>query len=146
MNAGTIRASSASEATRTSISADALAGTTLGVVPPWIDADVDRRSRGRVFECLNFKIWWASSTMALRPSSGATPACAALPLHIELEPAHALARRLEPAIGQGRFQNQNIGRFNRQFLDQPARRGTADLLVRGKQHPDRPRHAFPVIS
>ena len=50
--AASIRVSSARVATRTSISAEACAGTTLVVVPPSNDADIDRGPGGQVLQVL----------------------------------------------------------------------------------------------
>ena len=67
------------EATRTSISADAWAGTTLVVVPPWMTPTLMVVPAARSCSAWSLRIWWASSTIALRPCWGATPAWAALP-------------------------------------------------------------------
>ena len=78
-SADSIRVSSARVATRTSISAEACAGTTLVVVPPRMTPTLMVVPAARSCKSWSLRIWWASSTIALRPCWGATPAWAALP-------------------------------------------------------------------
>ena len=136
--ADSIRASSAWEATRTSISADACAGTTLVVVPPSNDADVDGGARGQVLQVLEFQDLVGELDDRVSSLLGCHAGVGGLAFDLEMEPAHALPRGLEPAVGQGRLEHQRISTINCQLLDEPARRGAADFLVRSEQHPDGP--------
>ena len=103
------RSASASVATRTSISADACAGTTLVVVPPWMTPTLIVVPAARSCSSWSCRTWWASSTIALRALLGRDAGVGGLPFDLEMEPADALPRGLEPAVGQRRLEHQDVG-------------------------------------
>ena len=115
-----IRSASARVVTRTSISADACAGTTLVVVPPWITPTFSVVPAAGSCRSWTRRTWWASSTIALRPSSGATPAWAALPWISRRNRPTPFRAVLRLAVGQRRLEHQDIGTLSGHVLDQSA--------------------------
>ena len=93
-------------ATRTSISAEACAGTTLVVVPPSNDADVDGGSRGQVLQVLELEDLVGELDDRASAVVGRHAGVGGLAFDVEMEPADALPRGLEPAIGQCRLEHQ----------------------------------------
>ena len=144
VNAETIRDSSAREATRTSISAARPAGTTLGVVPPSITPTLIVVPR-RGLQCLQLQNLAGefdngASTFLRSHSRMGGP-----PLHLEPESPDTFAGGFEPTVRQGWLEDQHIRTFRRKLFDQHTRRGAANLLIRGQQYPDWPRHRLPVF-
>ena len=113
--ADSIRASSAWVATRTSISAEAWAGTTLVVVPPRIDADVDRGSGGQVLQVLELEDLVGKLDDRASAVLGCHAGVGRLAFDLEMETADPFPRGLEPAVGQGRLEHQGIGTVDREL-------------------------------
>ena len=91
-----MRASSASVATRTSISADACAGTTLVVVPPWMTPDVDRGSGGEVLQLLDSQDLVGELDDRAAALLGRHAGMGGLPFDLETEPADPFREVLSP--------------------------------------------------
>ncbi len=94
------------------------------VVPPLIDADVERRPQlGSLQAVRCARIWWASSTIALRPFSGSTPAWAGRPSTSDVNRPDPLPRGLEAPVGERRLEDERELALPGLVLDQVARAG-----------------------
>ena len=95
---------------RKSISASARSGTTLGRMPPRIDAHVRGDAALEVRERADLQARRASSRIALAPRARSAPACEARPRAREHERARALPRGLHRASRPGGLEVEHGGR------------------------------------
>ena len=105
-------------ATRTSISAEAWAGTTLVMVPPSNDSDVDGGTGGQVLQVLEFQDLVGELDDRVSSVLGCHTGVSSLALDREMEPAHALPRGLEPAVGQCGLEHQDVRTINGERFDE----------------------------